>query len=233
MPEGEPSAAALSGTRPSPAAPKRLRRAGGRRRAFDVVVADERGCALSAPGLAAWLRGVAPSRARGMVTVALVSDARVRELNRRYRRQNCATDVLSFPANPESPKPESRSNPKSGAKPRSRANPRSRPNPKSRADQKSRANPESRANRESRANPESRIPNPFLGDIVIARGVARRQAREARHSELTELKVLALHGLLHLLGYDHQRDEGRMERIERRLRRKGGLRDGLIERAHA
>jgi len=209
MPEGEPSAAALSGTRPSPAAPKRLRRAGGRRRAFDVVVADERGCALSAPGLAAWLRGVAPSRARGMVTVALVSDARVRELNRRYRRQNCATDVLSFPANPESPKPESRSNPKSGTKPRSRAN------------------------RESRANPESRIPNPFLGDIVIARGVARRQAREARHSELTELKVLALHGLLHLLGYDHQRDEGRMERIERRLRRKGGLRDGLIERAHA
>ena len=68
---------------------------------------------------------------------------------------------------------------------------------------------------------------------MIARGVARRQAREARHSELTELKVLALHGLLHLLGYDHQRDEGRMEPIERRLRRKGGLRDGLIERAHA
>ena len=48
----------------------------------------------------------------------------------------------------------------------------------------------------------------FLGDIVIARGVARRQAREARHSELTELRVLALHGLLHLLGYDHERDTG-------------------------
>src|SRR6266850_4051726 len=163
MPEGEPSAAALSGTRPSPAAPKRLRRAGGRRRAFDVVVADERGCALSFPGLAVWLRGVAPSRARGMVTVALVSDARVRELNRRYRRQDCATDVLSFPANPESRKPESRSNPKSGTKPRSRANPESR------------ANPRSRPNPGSRTNPESRIPNPFLGDIVIARGVARRQ----------------------------------------------------------
>ena len=71
----------------------------------------------------------------------------------------------------------------------------------------------------------------FLGDIVIARHVAGRQAREARHSERTELKILALHGLLHLLGYDHERDGGRMRRVEQRLRRKGGLREGLIERA--
>ena len=71
-----------------------------------------------------------------------------------------------------------------------------------------------------------------LGDIVIAQGVARRQAREAGHSYATELKVLALHGLLHLLGYDHHAasDRGRMARLERRLRAKGGLRAGLIER---
>ena len=81
------------------------------------------------------------------------------------------------------------------------------------------------------ASPQSPAPSPFLEDIVIARGVARRQAREARHSEQTELRVLALHGLLHLLGYDHDQDDGRMRRVERRLRRKGGLHEGLIERA--
>ena len=65
-----------------------------------------------------------------------------------------------------------------------------------------------------------------LGDIVIATGVARRQARDAGHSLQTELRVLALHGLLHLLGYDHHDpdDNGRMARLESRLRRRGGLR---------
>jgi probable rRNA maturation factor len=70
----------------------------------------------------------------------------------------------------------------------------------------------------------------FLGDIVIARGVAARQSRAAGHGARTELRILALHGLLHLLGYDHERDNGTMQRVEQRLRRKGGLREGLIER---
>lgn len=71
-----------------------------------------------------------------------------------------------------------------------------------------------------------------LGDIVIATGVARRQAADAGHAYGTELRVLALHGLLHLLGYDHDdpADAGRMARLERRLRRKGGLVESLIER---
>ena len=63
----------------------------------------------------------------------------------------------------------------------------------------------------------------WLGDVVIATGVARRQAR-ARGCPLdVEYRRLALHGLLHLLGYDHTRDDGQMERLERRLWRKGGM----------
>ena len=70
-----------------------------------------------------------------------------------------------------------------------------------------------------------------LGDVVMALGMARRQARGAGHSIGTEVRVLALHGLLHLLGYDHERDNGRMARVERRLRVRGGLVEGLIERS--
>jgi probable rRNA maturation factor len=82
-------------------------------------------------------------------------------------------------------------------------------------------------------DPTQRIPMPFLGDIVIATGTARKQARDAGHSYQAELRVLALHGLLHLLGYDHESaaDAGRMRRLETRLRRQGGLGAGLIERS--
>lgn len=82
-------------------------------------------------------------------------------------------------------------------------------------------------------DPGARQRSPQLGDIVIATGVARRQAREAGHSYATELRVLALHGLLHLLGYDHddKADAGRMSRVEARLRRRAGLPSGLIERS--
>jgi len=101
-----------------------------------------------------------------------VPDARVRALNRKFRRKDKPTDVLSFPS-----------------------------------DQRG-----------------------YLGDVVIASGIAARQARQAGHPVGTELRVLALHGLLHLLGYDHEHDDGRMARLERRLRRRGGLREGLTER---
>jgi probable rRNA maturation factor len=69
-----------------------------------------------------------------------------------------------------------------------------------------------------------------LGDIAIARGVAARQARRLGHSESTELKTLALHGLLHLLGYDHESDRGEMRKVEDRLRQRAGLPVGLITR---
>ncbi len=155
------------------------RERGNRRRRLRVLVGDHQGRRVPAGALGSWLARVAPPRARGIVSVALVSDARVRALNRRYRRRDRATDVLSFPA---------------------------------------------------AAPPGAASLPPFLGDIVIARGVAGRQARRAGHSEQTELRVLALHGLLHLLGYDHEHDDGRMQRVERRLRLKGRLREGLLER---
>jgi probable rRNA maturation factor len=79
--------------------------------------------------------------------------------------------------------------------------------------------------------PARRAATRHLGDVVIARGVASRQARAQGHGTSIELRVLALHGLLHLLGYDHERDAGDMARVERRLRRAGGLESGLIERA--
>src|SRR5215208_5227965 len=102
---------------------------------------------IRAAGLAAWLASVAPARARGTMTVAIVADARVRALNRQFRKKDKPTDVLSFPADERG----------------------------------------------------------YLGDVVIASGVAARQARAAGHPLSTELRVLALHGLLHLLGYDHER----------------------------
>ena len=155
-----------------------------------VVVGDAHGRPVRVPGLSSWLRKVTPAAARGRVSIALVSDQRIRALNRTYRRKDYVTDVLSFPNAP----------------------------------------PRRTRTSQPVVSSVSSLVTRFLGEIVIARGAARRQAREARHSELTELRILALHGLLHLLGYDHERDRGLMRRTEQRLRRKGGLPAGLIER---
>lgn len=63
----------------------------------------------------------------------------------------------------------------------------------------------------------------YLGDIVISVETARRQASRRGSTLPRELRVLALHGLLHLLGYDHETDDGEMRRLEYRLRRKFGI----------
>jgi probable rRNA maturation factor len=73
----------------------------------------------------------------------------------------------------------------------------------------------------------------IAGDLVISLETALRQAEERGHSLETEIRVLLLHGLLHLAGYDHEVDDGAMHRKEIRLRRQMGLRAGLIERTHA
>jgi len=63
----------------------------------------------------------------------------------------------------------------------------------------------------------------FLGDIAIAPATARRYARKHGRTLPGELRVLILHGVLHLLGYDHETDRGEMDRVERRLRKRFGL----------
>jgi probable rRNA maturation factor len=62
-----------------------------------------------------------------------------------------------------------------------------------------------------------------LGDIAIAPDTARRYARKNGRRLSDELRVLILHGVLHLLGYDHETDRGEMDRIERKMRRRFGL----------
>jgi probable rRNA maturation factor len=131
-----------------------------------------------ARGLGPWLARSAPASARGEVIVAIVSDARIRALNRRFRQVDRVTDVLSFA--------------------------------------------ETAGKRQKGS---------LLGEIAIARGVAARQARTAGHPMGTELRILALHGVLHLLGYDHEVDGGQMARVEARLRRRAGLPPGLIARS--
>jgi probable rRNA maturation factor len=127
--------------------------------------------------LARFLRqAVAAAGLSGDVAVLLTGDQAIRTLNRKYRRIDKATDVLSFPA----------------------------------AD----------------------IAQGPVGDLVISLETALRQAGERGHSLEMEIKVLLLHGLLHLSGYDHEADNGTMHRKEVRLRRELGLTAGLIERAH-
>jgi probable rRNA maturation factor len=147
------------------------------RRGLTVDVVAPRHAAPGVRGLAAWLRRAAPARARGHVTVALITDQRMRQLNATYRKTDKATDVLSFPA----------------------------------------------------LGP-ALAPGPDLGDLAIALGVAKRQAHEYGHDLATEVRILALHGLLHLLGYDHEADQGQMRRLEERLRQRARLPVGLIAR---
>jgi probable rRNA maturation factor len=115
---------------------------------------------------------------RGEVSVLLTTDDGIRGLNRRFRKKNKATDVLSFPV----------------------------------------------------VDSGHGLAGDLAGDLAISVETAARQAREQGHKLSVELRVLMLHGLLHLAGLDHETDDGAMARKERRLRAKLGLPPGLIER---
>lgn len=70
----------------------------------------------------------------------------------------------------------------------------------------------------------------FAGDVAISADIAAKNARRLGHTPAEEIKVLTLHGLLHLAGYDHEADDGTMARREGRLREQLGLPVALIER---
>ena len=68
--------------------------------------------------------------------------------------------------------------------------------------------------------PGDSVATDYLGDIVISADTAARQAKEASHSLDREVNELVIHGVLHLCGYDHETDQGEMNRLELKLRRK-------------
>ena len=119
------------------------------------------------------LRAIKKAKEKG-VTIAFVSDRKMRELNRIFRGQHKTTDVLSFPAGEQE-------------------------------------------------EFEVDTLDHMLGDIVISLEQAARQAKENDLDLDTEISQLILHGLLHLCGYDHETDNGEMNRLELKLRRKLGI----------
>jgi len=137
---------------------------------------------LPSPRTLARFLGQAQSHVRlpGRVSVLLTTDSALRRLNRRFRKIDQPTDVLSFPAD-------------AGFGRRQK----------------------------------------IAGDLAISVPTARRQAAQHGHPVSLEIKILILHGLLHLAGYDHESDSGQMARRERRLRALLGLPLGLIERVHS
>ena len=150
--------------------------------ADDIPLLFRTSCKIRRMELRRYLDEVIRRVVRGRSIACLVtSDAEVRRLNRQFRGQNSATDVLSFPASEKNGPPESK--------------------------------------------------NGFAGDLAISVDRARRQAAEHGHSLEDELRILILHGALHLTGLDHENDAGRMARAEARWRRRLGLPQGLIERA--
>jgi probable rRNA maturation factor len=110
---------------------------------------------------------------RGEVTILVTGNREIQKLNRRFRKKNKPTDVISFPSEAKG----------------------------------------------------------TAGDIAISADIARVNGRELGHGTLTEMKILILHGMLHLAGLDHERDKGTMARREARLRKELRLPLGLIERS--
>ena len=185
-----------------------------------MILNRQRTVRVARPALESFLRRVRGELGLGTVDVAicLVSDAEIARMNQSFRKKKGPTDVLSFPSVARR-KPVALSH---------------RPNAKGPAAPVAAA---FRGGRSStfRQGKASAVPNQgdssralapeanFLGDIAISPTTARRNAKKYGRPLPIELQILMLHGVLHLLGYDHETDRGKMNRIEQRLRRRLGL----------
>ena len=173
-----------------------------------MILNRQRTVRVARPALESFLRRVRGELGLGTADVAicLVSDAEIARMNQSFRKKKGPTDVLSFP---------------SVARRKPVALPH-RPNAKSPAAPVAaafRGGRSSTFRQGSALAPEGN----FLGDIAISPTTARRNAKKYGRPLPIELQILMLHGVLHLLGYDHETDRGKMNRIERRLRRRLGL----------
>jgi probable rRNA maturation factor len=149
-----------------------------------VVILQKRVVGLSEAALERFVtRARRGAGLRGSVNVLVTNSTVVRALNRRFRRKDKATDVLSFPTQVPSKDPRERAS--------------------------------------------------LAGDVAISADIAAKNASRLGHSAAVEIKILTLHGILHLAGFDHERDNGEMARKEARLRAELGLPLALIERMQA
>jgi probable rRNA maturation factor len=161
-----------------------------------MILNRQRAVRVARRPLEAFLRRVENEMNQGNsdVTVCLVSDAEIARMNEAFRKKKGPTDVLSFPAGKSL-----------------------------RASVRRRKKTYTKDAEKTRVKQESRIAGTYLGDIAIAPATARRYAKKNGRSLSTELRILILHGVLHLLGYDHETDRGEMNRFERKMRRRFGL----------
>jgi probable rRNA maturation factor len=142
-------------------------------------------------------------------TVCLVSEDEIARWNLAYRGKNGPTDVLSF---------------RSEESARSRAgNRRSFRRSAPKRGSKTAGGRVLKSGKVLTQSSSQHEEDGYLGDIAIAPAVARRNAVRFGRSFPDEMRILILHGILHLLGYDHETDTGQMERRERSVRRALGL----------
>lgn len=162
-----------------------------------MILNRQRRVRVARPALELFLQRVRRQLGLGEAEMAicLVSDAEIARMNESFRKKKGPTDVLSFPA-------IRRSRPV--RLPAAMATPMRR----------------RRRSNVAVASPEQ---TNFLGDIAISPAMARRNAKKFGRALPAELQILILHGVLHLLGYDHETDRGQMQRVEHLLRRRLGL----------